>query len=204
MIAQFGMCRNYFSQSLNFERKEEVMSNENSSKLLHLIFIQPPVIGSPGEEEEAMVHAVREYGRKGIIVNNTYEMVGRTISECIHYKQLIGELTLVGHGSNSALHIGADRVTVSALTPGHDYYKPQVHLPIMQLIPYFHPSAKIEIQQCKCANSDEGKDLLKKLSQLWKRPVIGFSGDITFGRGVEYDKDGQFTVCVNELCLTHH
>lgn len=178
------------------------MSNENSSKPLWLVFIQPsPADAAHGQEWDAMDYAMREYGSKGNVVQNTYEMVGRAISMCVHYKQLIGGITLVGHGSSFSLRIGSDLVMVNSLTPGHEYYKPHVHLPLMQLIPYFHPSAKIEIQQCKCGNSDDGQALLKRLSQLLKRPVIGFSGEITFGRGVEYEKGGRFTVCVNEFCF---
>lgn len=203
MIAQFGMCQNYFSQSLNFENTGGMMSNEKSSKLLKLVFLQPHVEASKGEEKDPMEYAAREYGSRGNVVNNTYEMVGRSISLCIHYEQLIGELMLVGHGSSFSLRIGSDFVTVDSLTPGHNYYKPQVHLPLRQLIPYFHPSAKIVIQQCKCGGSDAGKDLLKNLSQLWKRPVISFTGDISFGRGVEYE-NGQFNVCVNNFCFSPH
>jgi hypothetical protein len=202
MIAQFGMHRNCFSQSLNFQSKGGVVSNENSSKLLKLVFIQNYPVASKGVEKDPMEHAAREYGSKGKVVNNTFEMVGQSISTCIHYRQLIGELTLVGHGASFSFRIGADVVTAERLIPGHEYYKPHIHQPLKSLTPYFHPSAKIMIQQCHCGSSDSGKDLLIKLSQLWHRPVIGFSGEITFGRGVEYQEGGQFNVCVNGLCFS--
>lgn len=173
------------------------MSNENNSDLLHLVFIQPPK-----HARDAMKYAAEEYG-SDYIVNNTYEMVGRAISMCVNHKKLIGELTIVGHGSPDALHIGRDRVTVAALTPGDEFYKANVHLPIIHLTPYFHPSAKIELQQCNCGYGNEGQQLLKKLSQLWRRPVIGFTGPITFGGGVEYDNVGRFTVCVSQFCIVH-
>lgn len=178
------------------------MSNEKSSKLLQLVFIQKSYAASSGQEWDAMDYAEREYGSKGIAVQNTYEMIGRAISTCIHYEQLIGGLTLVGHGSNFSLRIGSDVVTVNALTPGHQFYKPHVHESLKSLKPWFHPSAKIEIQQCHCGNSKEGQALLMKLSQLWQRPVIGFSGEITFGKGVEYEQGGRFTVCLNEICFS--
>lgn len=175
------------------------MSEANNSKLLWLVFIQPPEIGG-----EAFRYAVEEYGSNHI-VQNTYEMVGRAISMCVNYKQQIGMLTIVGHGSKGAFHIGNDRVTISSLTPRHEFYKPHVYLPLRQLTPYFHPSAKIEIQACDCGNENEGQELLKKLSQLWMRPVIGFTGPIWFFEGgeVEYGKKGRFTVCVSQFCIVH-
>lgn len=166
MIAQFGTRRNCFSQSLNFEITGGVMSNKNKSKLLKLVFIQPFYAATQGQEPDAMEDAANRYGRKGKVVQNTYEMVGQSIAMCVQYKQLIGELILVGHGSNFSFRIGSDFVSVSALTPGTKYYKPEVHFPLMQLAPYFHPSARIEIQQCKCSNSDEGKAVLQRLSLI--------------------------------------
>jgi hypothetical protein len=177
--------------------------SRHKSNTLDLVFVQanyrlPPL-------DEAVSAMADTYRGRGVVVNNTVEMVGRAISMCINHHKQIGRLTFVGHGSSSTFRIGKDVITEDVLKPGYwqsdpNYFgKNLIRSALLSLRPYFAPGALVIIQACHCG---QGQKLLRAVAPVVGVPVVGWSSDIYFreGGGAVTYEDGYMTVCISQMC----
>jgi hypothetical protein len=133
-------------------------------------------------------------------------MVARAISMCVGYRKKLGRLTFVSHGSAGYFRIGKQVINEKYLTPSYQFTSQareypntaRVYPALLSLKPYFDRSGMVFVKACKCGNGD---GVFRKLSALWDIPVVGWTGDITYGgyEGEKYE-EGQMIVCISNMC----